>query len=165
MPENKKKPSGMISETKRKRRFHFIDILILVLILAIVCVALYAYLPGFLSGFSGNRAEVEYSVVFLEPLDDSAFSSISSDNPVISGKSEFGKVKQAEIVPDSELLGPQFTRSEELHTVRIVVSAEAKVSDTAVKIGGVAVRIGETYPLILPGYSGTAIVTDIRIGG
>ena len=165
MPDLKKKPSGKTSLNRRPRRFHFIDIVILVLILAVVGVALYAYLPGFLSGFSGSRKTVEYTVIFEEPLDEVSFHAIASDNTVISNKSEFGKVKSAEIVPETEILNSNIKRTEEQFTVRAVISADAEVTDTAVKVGGVSLRIGETYRLVLPGYSGTAVVTDIRIGG
>lgn len=160
MPDEKKR-----GPRKNSRGFTFLDAVILFLILAVAAVALYAYLPGLLSGRSGDEKTVEYTLCFTEPMDNASFNAIATDNTVISDKADFGKVIRAESVPDSEALTSSVHRSEDLHTVRLVVSAGARVSATAVRVSGKLLQIGEIYPVILPGYTGNAIVTDIRIGG
>jgi hypothetical protein len=154
-------------EKKTKSRFTAVDAIIIIAVIAVLAVGAAKILPKFMN--SSEKEKTEFTVLIQNKDSDFADAIKIGDNVTISLTEKDGGVVKSVRSEDAKTLAYNSidnTYSNEVIEgkcdVYVTIEADTDISDTAIKAGGTAVKVGTEIPVRGKGYASTGYVIEIN---
>lgn len=152
--------------SEKKAKFTFVDAIIILVVLAAIVIGGMKLLPSMTGG--SEKTTTTFTIMVQEKDKDFADAIAVGDNVTVSlTEKDGGVVKEVKAEPAKKLAYNSIdgTYSEQVidgkYDVYVTVEAETEVSDTAIKTGGTAVKVGAETPVRGKGYAATGYVIEI----